>query len=90
MMRGTKVQGAYRKTLDAVKRHDVVLIGGPILDPTPASCRKFFDDEVRIFTLGLDMLGFRRFCKATVKPLNGGVEGTSYTCKPAPESGFPA
>jgi hypothetical protein len=90
MMRGPKVQGAYRKTLDAVKRHDVVLIGGAILDPTPASCRKFFDDGVRIFTLGLDTLGFRRFCKATVKALNGGVEGTSYTRKPAPESGFPA
>jgi len=72
MMRGPKVQAAYRKTLDAVKRH-VVLIGGPILDSTPESCRKFFDDGVRIFTLGLDTLGFRRFCEATVKALNGGI-----------------
>jgi len=89
MMRGPKVQAAYRKTLEAVKRHDVILIGGPILDPTPESCRKFFDDGVRIFTLGLDTLGFRRFCEATVKALNGGIDGTGYTRKPEAESGFP-
>ena len=89
MMRGPKVQAAYRKVLDAAKRHGVHLIGGPILDPTPASCRKFFDDGIRIFTLGLDTLGFRRFCESTVKALNEGMEGTGYTRPPAPDSGFP-
>ncbi len=89
MMRGPKVQAAYRQVLDAARRHGVHIIGGPILDPTPASCRKFFDDGVRIFCLGLDTLGFRRFCESTVKALSAGIEGTDFTRPPAPESGFP-
>ena len=89
MMRGPKVQAAYRKVLDATKRHNVAVIGGPILDPTPVSCRKFLDDGVRIFCLGLDTLGFRRFCESTVKALNDGLAGTAYTRPEAPESGFP-
>lgn len=89
MMRGPKVQEAYRKVMAAARLHNVAVIGGPILDPTPASCRKFFDDGVRIFCLGLDTLGFRRFCESTVKALNEGVQGTDHTRPAAPASGFP-
>ncbi len=89
MMRGPKVQAAYRRVMEAAKHHNVAVIGGPILDPTPASCRKAFDDGVRIFCLGLDTLGFRRFCEATVKSLHGGIEGTDYSRPPVPGSGFP-
>jgi 2-keto-3-deoxy-L-rhamnonate aldolase RhmA len=89
MMKGPKVQTAYRKVLDAAKRHQVAVIGGPILNPTPASCRKALDDGIRIFCLGLDTLGFRRFCESTVQALNAGIEGTEFRRVPAPETGFP-
>jgi hypothetical protein len=64
------------------------VIGGPILDPTPESCRKALDDGVRVFCLGLDILGFRRFCEQTVSALNLGMEGSGYSRPDAPASGF--
>ena len=88
MLKSPKVQAAYRKVLEAAKRHGVSVIGGPVLDPTPASCRKALDDGINVFCLGLDTLGFRRFCEQTVAALNEGVAGTDFTRAPAPESGF--
>ncbi len=88
MMRSPRVQEAYRTVLAAAKRHDVAVIGGPILDPTPASCRKALDDGISVFCLGLDTLGFRRFCEATVAALNEGVEGSDWRRASAPASGF--
>jgi 2-keto-3-deoxy-L-rhamnonate aldolase RhmA len=90
MMKSPRVQEAYRKVLAAAKRYGVAVIGGPILDPTPASCRKALDDGITVFCLGLDTLGFRRFCEQTVEALNAGLEGTNYRRAQAPESGFPA
>lgn len=90
MMKSPRVQQAYRTVLDAAQRHGVAVIGGPVLDPTPAACRKSLDDGVRIFCLGLDTLGFRRFCEQTVAALNAGVEGSAFSRTPAPESAFPA
>jgi 2-keto-3-deoxy-L-rhamnonate aldolase RhmA len=88
MMRAPEVQSAYRKVLAASQRHNVAVIGGPILDPTPESCRKALDDGVRVFCLGLDILGFRRFCEQTVSALNRGMEGSGYSRPDAPASGF--
>jgi 2-keto-3-deoxy-L-rhamnonate aldolase RhmA len=88
MMKSPKVQAAYRKVLSAAKRHGVHVIGGPVLDPTPASCRKALDDGVTVFCLGLDILGFRRFCEQTVGALNAGVDGSGYARARAPDSGF--
>jgi 2-keto-3-deoxy-L-rhamnonate aldolase RhmA len=88
MMKSPLVQAAYRKVLDTAKRHGVAVIGGPVLDPTPAACRKALDDGVTVFCLGLDTLGFRRFCEQTVAALNAGVAGSAFARKPAPESGF--
>ena len=90
MMKSPRVQDAYRKVLASAKQHGVAVIGGPILDPTPASCRKALDDGITVFCLGLDTLGFRRFCEQTVEALNSGLEGTNYRRAPAPDSGFPA
>lgn len=87
-MRSPKVQAAYRKVLDAAARHNVTMIGGPVDNPTPEACRKAFEDGVRIFTLGLDMLGFRRFCEQTVAALDAGVAGTGFKRAPSPQSGF--
>jgi 2-keto-3-deoxy-L-rhamnonate aldolase RhmA len=88
MMAAPEVQAAYRKVLETAKRHGVYVIGGPILDPTPENCRKALEDGVSVFTLGLDILGFRRFCEQTVKSLNQGIEGSGFTRAAAPASGF--
>ena len=89
MMKGPKVQSAYRKVMDAAKRYNVAIVGGPVLQPNAAACKKALDDGVRIFCLGLDTLGFRRFCEDTVTALNAGIAGSPFTRPPAPESGFP-
>ena len=88
MMKSPRVQAAYAKVLAAAKRHGVAVIGGPVLDPTPAACRKALDDGIRVFCLGLDTLGFRRFCEQTVNALNVGVAGTDFKRAEAPPSGF--
>jgi 2-keto-3-deoxy-L-rhamnonate aldolase RhmA len=88
MMKSPKVQQAYRTVLETAKRHNVAVIGGPVLAPTPEACRKSLDDGITIFCLGLDSLGFRRFCEQTVGALNAGVLGSSYTRAAAPPSGF--
>lgn len=88
MMKSPLVQAAYRKVLETARRHDVAVIGGPVLDPTPASCRKALEDGIKVFCLGLDTLGFRRFCEQTVAALNEGIAGTGFTRRAAPASGF--
>lgn len=88
MMKSPEVQAAFRKVLDSAKRHGVTVMGGPVLDPSPESCRKALDNGVTVFCLGLDTLGFRRFCEQTVSSLNRGIEGSVYTRPPAPDSGF--
>lgn len=89
MMKSPKVQAAYRTVLDAAKRHGVAVVGGPIVNPTPETCKKALEDGITVFCLGLDTLGFRRFCEQTVTSLNAGLLGSEYTRPPAPTSGFP-
>lgn len=88
MMRSPLVQEAYRKVLATARRHGVAVIGGPVLDPTPASCRKALEDGIGVFCLGLDTLGFRRFCEQTVASLNEGIAGSGFVRRAAPASGF--
>jgi len=89
-MRAPRVSEAYKKVMAAAKRHDVKVIGGPINDPTPETCRKALDDGVSVFCLGLDTMGFRRFCEYAVAALNSGVEGTRFNRPAAPPGAFPA
>ena len=90
MMRGPRIQEAYQKVMAAAKRHGVAVMGGPVLAPTPAACRKAIDDGITIFCLGLDTMAFRSWCETTVDALNAGLEGTDFTRPPAPPSGFPS
>ncbi len=76
-MRSPQVQAASRKVLDAVADHGLLMVGGPLL-ATPESCKKAFDDGIRIFSLGVDTMGFRRFCEQTVAAVNEGVTGTGF------------
>jgi 2-keto-3-deoxy-L-rhamnonate aldolase RhmA len=86
-VRSPSLQAASRKVLDAAARHGVAMIGGPMF-ATPESCRKAVEDGVKIFSLGLDTLGFRRFCEETVAAVNAGVAGTDRKRPPAPPTGL--
>lgn len=90
MTSSPKVQDAYRRVREAAERRGVAILGGPVLDPTADGCRKALADGVRVFCLGLDILGFRRFCEDTVTALNTAVSGTGLSRPAAPASGFPA
>jgi 2-keto-3-deoxy-L-rhamnonate aldolase RhmA len=76
-VRSLTIQDASRKVLDAAARHGVVMVGGPVI-ATPEACRKALDDGIKIFSLGLDTLGFRLFCEQTVVAVNASVEGTAF------------
>jgi 2-keto-3-deoxy-L-rhamnonate aldolase RhmA len=90
MSSSPKVDEAYRQVRAAADRHGVAILGGPVLDPTADGCRKALEDGVRVFCLGLDVLGFRRFCEDTVRGLHDAVNGSEYTRPTPPASGFPS
>jgi 2-keto-3-deoxy-L-rhamnonate aldolase RhmA len=90
MLKSPKVQAAYRRVLAAARDHGVAVIGGPVLDATPEACRKALEDGVTVFCLGLDILGFRRYCEDTVDALHAGVAGTAFSRPQPPRSAFPA
>jgi 2-keto-3-deoxy-L-rhamnonate aldolase RhmA len=93
MLGSPKVRQAYKTVLAAAERHGVAVMGGPVLQPTPEACAKAVDDGIRVFCLGLDIMGFRNYCESTVSSLNAGLslsEGAGgWTRPPAPASGFP-
>lgn len=65
MTKSPKIREAFLTVKKAADQHDVAILGGPVLDPTQQGCRKAIEDGVRVFCLGLDVLGFRRFCEDT-------------------------
>jgi 2-keto-3-deoxy-L-rhamnonate aldolase RhmA len=88
---GRKAAEAYRKILAGAKKHNVAVMGGPVLTPDAEGCRTALEDGVRVFCLGLDAMAFRSWCEATVRALADGIKGQSEWRRPAvPEIGFPA
>ncbi|MFJ6393988.1 HpcH/HpaI aldolase/citrate lyase family protein [Streptomyces sp. NPDC091972] len=84
-----KIKEAHAKVNAAAARHNVALMGGPILNPTHDSCAKALEDGIRVFCLGIDVMAFRGVCEKTITALNSAVAESAYTRPPAPESGFP-
>jgi len=82
------VQAAYRRVRDAAQRHGVALMAGSVADPTATSCATTLDDGVRMFCIGLDVMGFRKLCEETVQALNTAVAGSTFFRPAAPESAF--
>jgi 2-keto-3-deoxy-L-rhamnonate aldolase RhmA len=74
-----KVPEAYLKIQAAANRHGVAVIGGPVLDPSVAGCQAALADGVKVFCLGLDVMGFRQFCEHTVRIANSAVQGSGFT-----------
>ncbi len=90
MDQGAQTAKDYRTVVAVAKEHDVAVIGGPVLVPTAAACRKALQDGVTVFCLGLDSMAFRSWCESTVRALAEGVKGASeWSRPPVPESGFP-
>lgn len=85
-----KVRDAFLAVKAAADRHDVAILGGPVLDPTMESCRKAIEDGVRVFCLGLDILAFRRFCEETITALHSATKGTTLKRAAPPASAFAA
>jgi len=90
MHSSAKVRAAQQAVASAAQRHGVGLIGGPILDPSPASCAKALDDGISMLCIGLDVLAFRRLCETTVAAANAAAGASpTHHRPPASPSGFP-
>jgi 2-keto-3-deoxy-L-rhamnonate aldolase RhmA len=90
MDKGAQTAKDYQTVLAVAKKHDVAVIGGPVLVPTADACRQALQAGVTVFCLGIDSMGFRSWCEDTVRALADGVQGASaWTRPPVPESGFP-
>ncbi len=83
------VQAAYRRVRDAAQRHGVALMAGSVAGPTVTSCATALDDGVRMFCIGLDVMGFRKLCEETIRALNTAVAGSTFSRPATPESAFP-
>src|SRR4029077_7108303 len=79
MLNGTKVKAAYQQGLAAGARHNVAVIGGPVLAADPESCRQAIDAGVRVFSIGLDSVVFRDACQAMADALDKGAGGPRLT-----------
>jgi hypothetical protein len=83
-----KVREAYLKVQAAADRHGVAVMGGPVLDPSVEGCQAARRDGIRVFCLGLDIMGFRWFCEHTVHRANAAVQGSAYSRPAAPARDF--
>src|SRR5260370_4289488 len=91
MDKGAQTAADYQTVLRVAKKHNVAVIGGPVLTPTAEACRQAFQDGVTVFCLGLDSMAFRSWCEDTVRALADRVERVSeLTRPPVPETRFPA
>jgi 2-keto-3-deoxy-L-rhamnonate aldolase RhmA len=90
MLTGPKVSAAYKQVLETAKRHNVAVIGGPILNADAEGCKKALEDGITMFSLGLDALGFRSYCQQMVNALDQGVADSRYTRPPKRDWGFKA
>lgn len=90
MTNSPKVRAAYRKVKAAATRHGVAIMGGPVLDPTTEGCASALHDGVTVLCLGLDVMGFRRFCEDTVAAVATAVHGSQYPMPTAAPRSFDA
>jgi len=88
-LRSPKVQAAYRRVMDAAAKYDVPVVGGPNLDPTPETCLDALEMGVKVFTLGLDIMAFRRACEGMVNDLYTASQKSELSRPTPPPSGFP-
>src|SRR5712672_1510936 len=79
---------AYLTVHAAADRHGVAVMGGPVLDPSVDGCKSAPQDGVKVFRLGLNVMGFRRFCEHTAGIAGAWVHGSAYTRPETPTPDF--
>ncbi|MCU1479419.1 MAG: HpcH/HpaI aldolase family protein [Subtercola sp.] len=83
------IQDALVRVKAAARAHGVVLLGGPIIDPTAEACATALEEDIGVLCLGLDVMAFRKICEQAVAAATTAVAGsTRYTRQPAPATGF--
>ncbi|WP_229715181.1 HpcH/HpaI aldolase family protein [Subtercola lobariae] len=83
------IRDALVRVKAAAKANGVVLLGGPIIDPTAASCATALEEDIGVLCLGLDVMAFRKICEQAVTAANTAVAAsTRFSRPPAPASGF--
>lgn len=78
MMNSPEVRAAYAAVLQAARLHGVAVVGGPVLGGDADACRKALDDGINVFSVGLDILGFRKFCEQMSDAVSTGLSSTEY------------
>lgn len=78
MMASEKVRTAYAKVLAAARKNGVAVMGGPVLGGDPDACRKAIDEGITVFMIGLDTMGFRKYCEQMAEAVRAGLDGTEY------------
>jgi 2-dehydro-3-deoxyglucarate aldolase/4-hydroxy-2-oxoheptanedioate aldolase len=84
------IQEALVRVKAAARANNVVLLGGPIINPTAEGCAAALEEDIGVLCLGIDVMSFRKVCEDAVAAANMAVAGSgSYTRPVAPLSGFP-
>jgi 2-keto-3-deoxy-L-rhamnonate aldolase RhmA len=79
MMSSPEVRDAYERVLGSARKHGVAVVGGPVLGGDASACRKALDDGITVFSVGLDLLGFRKFCEQMSDAVSKGLAETTFT-----------
>ena len=88
MMSSPEVRAAYAAVLQAARHHGVAIVGGPVLGGDADACRKALDDGINVFSVGLDILGFRKFCEQMSDAVSTGLRPTEYRRAERSSTGF--
>lgn len=78
MMDSPEVRDAYQKVIAAARRHGVAIVGGPVLGGDADACRKALDDGINVFSVGLDIIGFRKYCEQLSGAVTAGLQKTTH------------
>src|SRR5260370_1925003 len=90
LLTGTKVNEAYQQVVAAGAKHNVAVIGGPVLAADPESCRQAIEFGGRVFSICLESFVFHDACQAIADALGQGARGTKFTRPAKKERGFAA
>ncbi len=86
----SKIKDALARVKAAAKANNVVLLGGPIINPTAEGCATALSEDIGVLCLGIDVMSFRKVCEDAVAAADMAVAGFDGLSRPsAPPSGLP-
>jgi 2-keto-3-deoxy-L-rhamnonate aldolase RhmA len=86
-----RIQDALTRVKAAARANNVVLLGGPIINPTAEGCATALAEDIGVLCLGIDVMAFRKVCEDAVAAADTAVAGSGgrFTRPEAPLSGLP-